>query len=89
MKPLYDITDDLKANVEIAKEQEEYLTLPAHVFEDGQVCVCIQLDEKEIEEVKKEGRVYVSMLTFNKPLQPFFITTRQEVFKEHIDYYQK
>lgn len=42
MKPVEQITDDIKANVEFAKNQDEYLTLPAHLFPDGMVCVGIE-----------------------------------------------
>lgn len=90
MKPLYQITDDLKANVEIAKDQEEYETLPAHLFEKyGQVCCAIELDKDEWESVVEEGKIYLSFFTFGAPLNPFYITTDQETFKEFINQYQK
>lgn len=87
MKPLEQITDDLKANVKYAEHQDEYLTLPAHVFPNGVVVCSLELTDEDIEEIVKNKKVYLSMLTFNKPLQPFFVTGQQETFKEHIKIY--
>ncbi|MDM8204275.1 hypothetical protein QUW03_07820 [Faecalicoccus acidiformans] len=84
----HEILDDVKVNVEYAKDQEEYQTLPVHRFKDGMICGCIVLDDNELEAVLKEGKIYFSILTFNQPLQPFFITTDKNLFKEHIDVYQ-
>lgn len=88
MKFLEQITDDLKVNVEFAKNQEEYQNLPAHKFDNGLVCCCLELDKDELEEIIKTGKVYISFLTFNQPLQPFFITGSQELFKENINFYK-
>lgn len=89
MKILEQVTDELQANVIIAEKQDEYTSLPAHVFPNGLVCCCIELSKEELEEVKNTGKVYVSHLTFKGPLQPFFVTTKQDLFKEHIELYNK
>lgn len=57
-------------NAEIAKDQKEYLTLPAHIAKDGEVVSCWELSDEEIEEIKKTKRIYLGISTFNKPLQP-------------------
>ncbi|MEA4821904.1 MAG: hypothetical protein VB122_06760 [Erysipelotrichales bacterium] len=87
MKPLAQITDDLKANVKFAENQNEYPTLPAHVFPNGVVACTLELTDEEIEEIVKTKKVYLSMLTFNKPLQPFFVTGQQETFKDYLNIY--
>lgn len=89
MKILYNVTDELKANIEIAKEQDEYQTLPAYVFPNGLICCCISFDGDELEEITRTGKVYVSHMTFKSPLQPFFITGSQDLFKEHIQIYKE
>jgi len=56
----------------IAENQEEYETLPVynHGDESGTVTMCFQLDEDEMKQVKKTGLVWLSVMTFNKPMQP-------------------
>lgn len=88
MKILKNITDDLTANVVIAENQDEYVSLPAHVFPNGMVCCCLELSKEEIEEIARTGKIYVSHLTFNTSLQPFFVTGSQDLFKSHIKEYQ-
>ena len=89
MKILGNVTDELEANVVVAKDQEQYVPLPAHIFPDGMVCCCLELSDEELKEIAATGKLYVSHLTFNTPLQPFFVTGKQETFKEHINQYQK
>lgn len=59
-------------NVDIAKDQPEYNTLPALVLGDrnGTVISCWELTDEEIEELKKTKRIYLSLWTFGQPLQP-------------------
>ena len=60
-----------EANVKIAEEQSEYQTLPAHLDrEQGIVTACFELNELEKKQVAEEGKIYLTVLTFNKPLQP-------------------
>ncbi|MEG0368249.1 MAG: hypothetical protein RR585_15500, partial [Coprobacillus sp.] len=79
--------NDLTANVKFAENQEEYLTLPAHVYQNGLVACALELTDEEIGEIVKTKKVYLSMLTFNQPLQPFFVTGQQETFKDHLNIY--
>lgn len=58
--------------VVIAKNQPEYLPLPAHQFNDesGKIAFCWGLTWKERFLVLLRGVVWQQVLTFNKPLQP-------------------
>ena len=57
-------------NVEIAKEQEEYATLPAYAQHEGIVTYCMQLDEEEVKKVTSKKTAYVRFLNFGTPVQP-------------------
>ena len=63
-----------EANVKYAENQDEYQTLPAHKTEHGVVICCFELDEKELEQVKESGKIYLQLHTFNHPLQPIGLT---------------
>ena len=72
-----------QANVQIAESQEQYNTLPAYVSgENGEVTVCFELDEDELKQVQETGRIWLSFLTFNNPLQPIFGSCLEPYFKE-------
>lgn len=59
-------------NVVFAKDQPQYIPLPAfkNQSEQGEVVFCWQLSLKERLKILFTGRLWVSMLTFNKPLTP-------------------
>jgi hypothetical protein len=61
-------------NITFAENQPEYLPLPAHRTEDGQVIFCSHLTFRERLKVLWTGKVWVSLLSFNKPLTPSFLT---------------
>lgn len=69
-----------EVNVIFAKDQPEYLPLPAFKNEstEGEVVTCWQLSFKERLRVLFKGEIWLSLLTFNKPLAPSFITTKKE-----------
>lgn len=54
--------------------QPEYKPLPAHKTKEGQAIFCFELDEAERKKIAETGELWVSLLTFNQPLQPIFIT---------------
>jgi hypothetical protein len=60
------------SNCTYAEDQEEYLSLPAykHGDEYGTVTSCWQMGVRERLKVLLSGKVYLSLLTFNKPLTP-------------------
>lgn len=60
-----------ECNVEIAKNQKEYKTLPAFVDKEiGTVTTCFELDDQELKQVRRTKKIWLTLLTFNKPLQP-------------------
>ena len=58
--------------VVIAKDQPEYLPLPAHQFKDGQgrIAFCWKLSWRERLKVCFRGIIWHEVLTFYRPLQP-------------------
>lgn len=58
-------------NVVFAEDQEEYTSLPA-LFEeeDGKATFSFKLSEEEIKQIVETGTIYLSVLTFGRPLQP-------------------
>ena len=66
-------------NVKIEEHQEEYQTLPAKFDpEEGSLTFCFELDENELEEVKKTGKIWMKQLTFGKPMNPIMLSTIKE-----------
>jgi hypothetical protein len=71
-------------NIVFAKNQPEYRPLPALKLNtpDGQVVSCWGLSFRERIRVLFTGKIWVSLLTYNRPLQPQFISTKKsEHFK--------
>lgn len=60
-----------------AKDQPEYLLLPAHKAEDGRVISCWKLSFGERMRVLITGRVWLHTMTFNYPLQPQLPSTKR------------
>lgn len=59
--------------VVIAKDQPQYLPLPAHVFpadQEGRIAFCWQLTWRERLAVLLRGVLWHQVLTFGQPLQP-------------------
>jgi hypothetical protein len=63
-----------ECNTVYAKDQPEYLPLPAYREEDGCVTSCWKLGLLERLRLLMTGKIYVSVLTFNQPLQPQKLT---------------
>jgi hypothetical protein len=57
-------------NVVYAKDQPEYLPLPVRRFEDGEIITCWKLSIRERIKVLFTSKIWLSVLTFNHPLQP-------------------
>ena len=64
-----------EANVMFGAGQEEYLPLPAFRDRKGQVVCCFQLSEADRRRIEETGEIWLSVLTFNHPLQPVYLTT--------------
>jgi hypothetical protein len=62
-------------NVVFAKDQPEYLPLPAYVTPDRQeATACWGMTWRERIRVLLTGRVYVTLLTFGRPLTPSIVS---------------
>ena len=59
-----------ECNVVYAEDQEEYLPLPAHRTQSGAVTCCWKLSFTERLLVLFTGKIFLTVLTFNHPLQP-------------------
>ena len=53
------------------------MPLPALKFEDGTVVSCWKLSWREILKIIFTRKIWLGILTFNKPLQPTFITVNK------------
>ena len=63
-------------NVVFAKDQPEYLPLPAMRTLDGEVTSCWGMTWRERLRVLWTRRVYITLLTFGEPLQPQIVSTQ-------------
>lgn len=83
MKPKTDeVTKKLPVNQTIAEEQEDYLTIPAHVTPEGMLCFAMELDKKELEQIQKSKTIYVNLITFNRPMPPIALSVDPDDFDE-------
>ena len=57
-------------NMVIAEKQPEYISLPAYKELNGRVTCCWKLSIKERFKILFLGKFWLSVLTFNNPLQP-------------------
>jgi hypothetical protein len=57
-------------NIIFAENQKEYLPLPAHLTKDGIVTCCWKLSFLERIRLLFSGRLFLTTVTFNTPLQP-------------------
>lgn len=85
MKPISPVAYDPEtrwgvSEITFAKDQTEYLPLPALKFQDGLVVTRWSLSFWERVNVLLGGSVYLGLLTYGRPLQPIKISTSvQEV----------
>ncbi|UZS00244.1 hypothetical protein [Chondrinema litorale] len=71
-------------NIVFAKDQKEYLPLPAYIEKstEGYVVSCWKLSFWERVKLLFTGRLWVNVMSFNHPLQPMFFTVhKKELFK--------
>lgn len=78
MKPI----DFTEKNVDIAKDQPQYITLPAHVKknEEGEVIFCMGLSFRERVKLLFSGELWCCLLTFGDRLQPSRFSVNKEDF---------
>ena len=67
-------------NTVFAEDQPEYTPLPALKIEgnEGHVVFCMGLSFWERIRVLFLGKIWVSLMTFNKPLTPSFFSTNKK-----------
>lgn len=71
MQPMSPVCEGYAGDeVVYAKDQPEYNPLPALRFEDGTIVTRWRMSWRERLAAFLRGDVYLSVLTFNKPLQP-------------------
>lgn len=70
-------------NTVIAKDQSEYLQVPAHAVgnKEGQLIIKIEVSEEEQKFIQENGFFWYSRWTFNQPLQPFSMFTNPAFVK--------
>lgn len=80
MKPVaFEIAQSLGIReVVFAKDQPEYISLPALKFPDGLVVTRWRLSLLESIKILLGWDIYLGLLTFNNPLQPIKISTSAE-----------
>ncbi len=59
-------------NIVFAKDQPEYQPLPAYrqMGKTGNVVTCWEFSDEEMEVLKTTKKLWISIYTFNQPLQP-------------------
>jgi hypothetical protein len=77
VKPIY----FKEVNYEYAKNQSEYLTLPSYRTKDGIVTSCWKLNLFERIKLLFNGKIFVSQMTFNRPLQPQKLALNKNIDK--------
>jgi hypothetical protein len=76
MKP----TKFKQQNITFANKQTSHIAIPAfkHPFDPrGEVVSCWKMNLWERIKVLFTGRIWVSLLSFNQPLTPSFLTTKR------------
>lgn len=89
MEPIkvYDETDvkpDHISEPVYAKDQPEYLPLPCARTLDGEVTTRWRLSAEEIARILDTGELYLTVATFNQPLQPILLTVRRDEILERL-----
>lgn len=72
-----------ESNVIYAKNQEEYLDLPAYAKNDsvGETITCWECSFIERIKIIFTGKIWLRLLTFNKPLQPVMMEINKPFVK--------
>ena len=74
-------------NIVFAKDQPEYQPLPALRIDSptGEVVSCWKLSFKERIKIVFTGRVWLSLMSFNKPLTPSYLAVNRKDVYSHLD----
>lgn len=69
-----------------AKNQPEYMPLPALKLDSGEIIACWKMSFKERIKVLFTGKTWVSLMCFDNPLTPSFISVnRKEIYSKPSD----
>ena len=68
-----------ECNITFAKDQIEYIPLPAYIDTHGKVTTCWKFTFRERLKALFLGKIYLAMLTFNQPLQPLRLSFRKDI----------
>lgn len=72
-------------NVVFAKDQKEYNPLPAHAQQNGIVTFCMKLNSDEVKQIVANKKVNLTVLNFNRPVQPVALSIKKPEFPIPID----
>lgn len=67
-----------ESNFTYAKDQPQYRPLPCHRDAEGTIVTCWRLSFTERMRVLLTGKLWINVMTFNKPLQPMLPTTEKK-----------
>lgn len=81
-----DLLGKYPINLEIAKDQDEYITVPAHYFNNnyGTILCGFKLTDEDLEKINKDKCLYLSFQTFYKPLTPFKLLVGNKEVNEFV-----
>lgn len=65
-------------NCTYAENQPEYMPLPAHKTEEGEVVTCWEFSFKDKIRILFNRKLWLGLRTFNKPLQPIALTLKKK-----------
>ena len=74
------VSKHLPVTHRIAEHQEEYITLPANI-QKGIVAFSFRLSFLERLKCLAKGKIFVSLVTFNSPMQPIHINVSEKDFE--------
>ena len=72
-----------ECNVTYAKNQPEYLNLPGLSMPDGELITCWELSIAECLKLLRTRKIWLSILTFNNPLQPLKMDVDKPFYVQH------
>lgn len=77
-------------NAVFGETQPEYIPLPAERRGDrnlGEILTCWKMTPEELKQIQETGQIWLSVLTFNKPLQPVLLSaTKPEIYKPNYEF---
>lgn len=69
----YETVHAYSPNVELSQKIEKDPEIKPEFDQTAPVLMCFELDEKDIEHIKKHGTIWATQLTFGQPMSPLNI----------------